>query len=144
MPRIFTINELDSMFQMVGFTRQSLQAVLLEMGPPVHLDSPESIHKWNQKVTTEGISTTGYCHRVTEAVYRMGVVPAGYKVHRKEDNEGSHWFFKNDNGEIIDLTADQFDNGYDYDNSEPNHFFRKTTIARKIAQGLGYGNYMNW
>jgi hypothetical protein len=140
MPKIkFTNEEIETMFQRVGISRESLRKVLLEIGPPVHL-KPEIVEQWKRKVNLNGVPTTGYCHRVTEAVYRMGLMPDGFKVHRKEDEDkaGSHWFFKHENGEVIDLTADQFDEGYDYANSKPMGLPNKSRVARDIARGLGH------
>ncbi len=134
----FTNEEIDTMFQRVGISRESLRKVLLEIGPPVHLNDPDIVEQWKRKVNLKGVPTTGYCHRVTEAVYRMELMPDGFKVHRKKDESGSHWFFKHKNGEVIDLTADQFDEGYDYTNSKPMGLPNKSRVARDIARGLGH------
>jgi hypothetical protein len=116
----FTEEQINKMFERIGISRESLRQVLLKIGPPVHLKDPHIVEEWQSKVELNGVTTTGYCHRVTEAVHRMKLEPDGFEVHQKKDEtgSGSHWFFKHENGEIIDLTADQFDDeGYDYDNS---------------------------
>lgn len=139
MPKIlFTSEEIDMMFERVGISRTALRNVLLAIGPPVHLKDPHIVEAWERKVNYNGVSTTGYCHRVTEAVYRMGLMPVGFKVHQCQDEKGSHWFFKHENGEVIDLTADQFDDGYDYVNSKPKSLPNVSYLARIIAERLGH------
>ncbi len=136
--RIFTNEEIDAMFQKVHICRKALHKILRDIGPPVHLKNEAVNEQWQRKVDANGAPTTGYCHRVTEAVYRMGVLPDGYNVHRKTDQSEPHWFFKNPDGDIIDLTADQFDDGYDYDGSRRRALPNVSCLARLIAERLGH------
>jgi len=82
---------------------------------------------------------TGYCYVVTEVAYHY-LAPKGYApyVMKTGDND-THWFLKNPEGEIIDLTADQFDEIPDYSKGRPQNFLTKEISKRGevLAQLLG-------
>lgn len=148
MPRIkFTDQEINGMCRSVCIDRHALFRVLTTLGPPVHLDDPNAIAIWKRRMNRKGIPTYGYCHRVTEAVFRMHKVPAGFQVHSVATPIGSHWFFLRKGAQvkrgealkrddIIDLTADQFDQGCDYSGSHQRSLPNVSTIAQMIIKGL--------
>lgn len=83
--------------------------------------------------------TTGYCYVVAEVAYHY-LSPEEYKPHvmKTGDNE-THWFLKNSSGDIIDLTAGQFDKVSDYSKGRP-HNFRTKDISKRgkiLAELLG-------
>ena len=59
---------------------------------------------------------------------------------RKKDADGSHYFFQHlKTGKILDLTADQFEDGYDYDGAKRGTLFPKVSKgARMVAVELGW------
>ncbi len=66
--------------------------------------------------------TTGYCYVVAEVVYHY-LAPKGSRpyVMKTSENE-THWFIKDREGRVIDLTADQFDEPVDYTKGKPQNF----------------------
>jgi putative hemolysin len=93
-------------------------------------------HSW-----TPERPSTGYCYVVAEVVYHY-CAPKGSHTYRMETDEGSHWFVKTPNGEIIDPTADQFDKPLDYRKAEkyaliPVSNEKMSKAARKLAKLLG-------
>ena len=53
--------------------------------------------------------TTGYCYIVVEVVYHY-LAPKGSRSYvMKTGDRETHWFIKDPQGDVIDLTADQFD-----------------------------------
>jgi len=66
--------------------------------------------------------TTGYCYVVTEVLYHF-LAPDGYRPHvMKTGGDDTHWFLKGHDGEVIDLTDDQFDYELDYSQGKPQSF----------------------
>jgi hypothetical protein len=84
--------------------------------------------------------TTGYCYVVAEVVYHY-LAPKGSRpfVMKTGMNE-SHWFIRTPSNEVIDLTADQFDEPLDYLKGKPQNFLTKEISKRgKVLAGLlGY------
>lgn len=83
--------------------------------------------------------TTGYCYVVAEVVYHY-LAPKGSRpyVIRMSDRE-THWFVRLPDNEIVDLTADQFDEAVPYDKGKPHGFMTKTISKRgkMLASLLG-------
>ena len=81
--------------------------------------------------------TTGYCYVVAEVVYHY-LAPTGSRPYCiKLTNNETHWFIMTLNGEILDLTSDQFDNPVDYTKAKPQNFLTKDISKRgKILAGL--------
>lgn len=83
--------------------------------------------------------TTGYCYVVAEVTYHY-LTPKGYIPHVMKTGEmETHWFLKSPDGEIIDFTADQFDEPLDYSKGKPQNFMTKDISKRGkiLAQLLG-------
>jgi len=72
----------------------------------------------------------GYCYVVSEVLsHRMGsdkVMPYRIKI---SDTE-SHWFLKAQNGDVIDLTADQYDYKLPYNTAKKASFLTKSLSKR--------------
>lgn len=83
--------------------------------------------------------TTGYCYVVAEVVYHY-LAPKGSRPYFvKAGDEETHWFIKGPDGEIYDLTADQFDTAPDYTKARRQNF-RTPEISRRgrlLADLLG-------
>lgn len=83
--------------------------------------------------------TTGYCYVVAEVVYHY-LAPKGNRpyVMKIGENE-THWFIKDSDGRVIDLTADQFDEPIDYTQGHPQNFLTKEISKRgkMLADLLG-------
>lgn len=74
--------------------------------------------------------TTGYCYIVAEVVYHY-LAPKGSKPYvMKTGIDETHWFIKRADGNIIDLTADQFDEPVDYTKGKPQNFLTKEISNR--------------
>ena len=86
--------------------------------------------------------TTGRCYIVAEVIMQY-YAPKGSQTYRLvTGDKESHWFVKTPNGEIIDPTADQFDESPDYGKAKkrglipvPNE--KMSEAARKLARLLG-------
>ncbi len=74
--------------------------------------------------------TTGYCYVVAEVVYHY-LAPKGSRPYvMKTGDRETHWFIKDPNGKVIDLTADQFDDPLDYSKGKPANFLTKQISKR--------------
>jgi len=73
------------------------------------------------------------CYSVSEAVYILaGKKQAGLKAMRTPD---SHWFLQGPRGEIIDLTAGQFDGPRDYSSAKGAAFYPNTSnLAKELMK----------
>ena len=129
----WTPEQIESMLNTVGLTRARLEATLRELGPdPL---PPKLRPAW-----TPERPFTNYCYRVAEAAWRSGVIPDGYRPTRKADAEGSHYFFQHtETGAVLDLSAAQFPDGYDYEGGKARAFMPQvSTGARMLAKALGW------
>ncbi|MEW6525459.1 MAG: hypothetical protein AB1444_02170 [Spirochaetota bacterium] len=112
--------------------RQKLNDALRQMGRKYL--KPQFRDKWTQERPT-----TGYCYVVAEVVYHY-MAPKGSRpyVMKTGENE-THWFIKDPEGRIIDLTADQFDEPIDYAIGKPRNFLTKKISKRgkMLANLLG-------
>lgn len=139
MPTIFSPEQIDSMCRQVGTTRIALLDALTRVGPAALPQKQRE--RWRPDVPS-----SQFCYRVSEAVVRSHRVPDGYRLYRKADDMGSHYFFLNTaTGEILDLTADQFvapDGtliGYDYSGGVPRTLLPQVSRgAQMVATALGW------
>jgi hypothetical protein len=82
--------------------------------------------------------TIGNCYYVSELLY-YSLAPKGSKPYilLDEDNE-KHWFIKDPNGKVIDLTADQYDEPPDYSSGKCHALYPQLSKATKeLATLLG-------
>ncbi|MBC8394454.1 MAG: hypothetical protein H8E17_18040 [Deltaproteobacteria bacterium] len=130
--RRFNFSEKDAMCWKFGISLEQLCNALLRVGPSALKEDLQS--KW-----TPDNPCCCFCYRVTEAIVKSRKVPEGFDLMLKKDN-GGHWFFKNlKSGEILDPTADQFEDGYEYDGAKRRKHFPQISIgARMVAEELGW------
>jgi hypothetical protein len=110
---------------------QKLHDALRLMGK--HYLKPQYRNQW-----TPQRPTTGYCYVVAEVVYHY-LAPKGSRPYIiKFGKNDTHWFVKDPAGDIIDLTADQFDEPVDYSQGKPQNFMTKDISKRgkKLADLL--------
>ena len=52
----------------------------------------------------------GHCYAATEALFHLlgGIASGWYPLRGKDDNGITHWWLRNDAGEIVDPTAEQY------------------------------------
>ena len=84
---------------------------------------------WYQKNIESSIDSTGFCFASSEILYRLTGGTTSWQVASINDprdwHNGTHYFLKRrHNGEIIDITADQYT-------------FRGITIPYEIGRGRG-------
>jgi len=73
----------------------------------------QAIDRVLRNVNELGLGRAPECYAVSEAVYRLtGGKDAGIHVMRIPMDFQSHWFLRGPYGEIIDLTAGQFNGEY--------------------------------
>lgn len=72
----------------------------------------------------------GLCYVASEALYHLE--PGTYKPFVVKLEDGTHWFLKTADGEIVDLTAEQFNQPVDYSKARGVSFL--TTKPSKRAQ----------
>lgn len=95
--------------------RQKLHDALRQMGKK-HLRS-----QYKDRWTPEQ-PTTGYCYVVAEVLYHY-LAPEGYRPYvMKTGGNDTHWFLKGQDGKVIDLTDDQFDERLNYSEGKPQNF----------------------
>lgn len=67
---------------------------------------------WYQKNIESGIDSTGFCYAASEIIYRLSGGKENWKkasISEKKWEHGGHCFLINKkNGEILDITADQY------------------------------------
>lgn len=113
--------------------KEELANALRKMGPK-YVKEPYRA-KW-----TRSKPTTGYCYVVAEVVYHYCAPNGSRPCFMKTGSNESHWFVKTPSGEVIDLTADQFDEPLDYSKGKPQNFLTKeiSNRGRILAGLLGY------
>ena len=143
----FTAEQIERMFQTVNIDRERFRAALIEIGP-VKADDPVERERWNSCYEERGVVTYGFCHRVTEALYRSKRIPDGFEPRRvRLPPASSHYFLlrigaeagpdgRYSPGDVIDLTADQFVDGCDYGGSEGVSFPNRSLVAARIMSAL--------
>jgi len=112
--------------------RHLLHEALRRMGKK-HL-RPQYKDRW-----TPERPTTGYCYVVAEVVYHC-LAPEGCRPYvMKTAANDTHWFLKCPDGNVIDLTDDQFDEPVDYTQGKPQNFLTKeiSQRGRILADLLG-------
>ena len=105
--------------------RQKLHDALRRMGKKYL--KPQYKDQW-----TPERPTTGYCYVVAEVVYHY-LAPKGSRpyVMKTSENE-THWFIKDPEGRVIDLTEDQFEEPVDYTKGKPQNFrWTKEGISKR-------------
>lgn len=106
--------DLNKMFVLAGIDKKKLHESLCRLGPP----PKKAKELWNSQRPT-----TGYCYAVTEVVsytFKKRNIP--HKTFRLAmEDGGSHWFIRlgeKGDGSIIDLTADQIDEDFKYEDAK--------------------------
>jgi hypothetical protein len=65
--------------------------------------------KYRKMKTVKDDLTFGHCYIATEAAYHLYGKSRNYKPHVMRYNKNiTHWFLKDDKGNIIDVTLDQY------------------------------------
>lgn len=82
---------------------------------------------------------TGQCYPASEAVYHLlGGVASGYTPVRG----GGHWWLRRPDGTILDVTANQYPDGFDYTVGRGGGFLTKkpSKRAQKILERIENGD----
>jgi len=82
--------------------------------------------EWKSK-WSEDRPTVGYCYPVCEVVYYYTNKKTKPYILKNLDGT-THWFLKTSTGRVIDLTADQIDDEFDY-----NSGVKKSFMTSKIS-----------
>lgn len=134
---------LDSMFVQSGVSKARLHEALRTMGPK-HLHTAEMRRRW-----TWDNPTTCYCYVVSEMLYWY-VAPDGTKPFKLvvPEDPGLHRFLRWPDGNVVDLTADQFPNYecVDYGKAKVSYFLQvksqgPSKRALMLASLLGYETF---
>ena len=86
---------------------------------------------------------SGHCYVASEAYYHLIGKELGYKPYFIRHEEKPHWFLKNSNGKILDLTSDQFKTPVCYNRGIGKGFLTKNPSKRAqaiIGKVNGRGN----
>ena len=135
--------KLDEMFHVVGVSKDKLHSCLRTMGTD-HLFDQRMKDMWKPE-----FPTINYCYTVCEFVYWYVCQATTEWDIRTTDIPSApgikHWFLKRQDGMIVDLTADQFDNHEEinYNDSKRSGFIQSGCIgpskrARFLATLMGY------
>lgn len=134
----FSGDDIDAMCRQMGFTRAELHAVISKVGASALSEERQAF--WNPANITKE-----FCYRVTEAIFRAGKMPPGYRCMRKPDPDGGHYFIQHKfTGHILDVTADQYwpVGGYDYCNAVTAVLFPQlSTGAAMIMEEFGWKRF---
>lgn len=102
--------------------KQRLYAALRQMGK-------ELVKQPYRDQWTPERPTTGYCYVVAEVVYHY-LAPKGSRPYvMKTGKKEKHWFLKDPEGRVIDLTEDQPDES-EYSKGKPHNFLTKKISKR--------------
>jgi hypothetical protein len=128
--------ELDKMFAIAGITRTDLHDALRSMGRKM---LSKKTMEWSEEYPTRN-----YCYVVSEMIFAY-LAPEGsvaYKL-RVLGDEAWHRFVKYPDGQIVDLTVDQFVDYslIDYNNAKTQGFMYPSPSkrARHLAELLKLG-----
>jgi len=83
----------------------------------------------------------GHCYVASEALYHLlGGAAAGFTVHFIRHEDAPHWFLRDPAGQVLDLTAAQFETSVPYEEAKRKGFLTKRPSARAgdLAQRAGY------
>ena len=83
----------------------------------------------------------GHCYVASEALYHLlGGAAAGFTVHFIRHEGAPHWFLRDPAGQVLDLTAAQFDTPVPYHQAKRKGFLTKRPSARAgdLAQRAGF------
>lgn len=96
----------------------------------VAADSPDLVKANFRRMIRAGAHpVTGHCYVACEVL--CDFFPGKYQPHVVRLTTGTHWFVKNkSNGEIIDPTAEQFDNAVPYAHGRPAAFLTSKPSRR--------------
>lgn len=75
----------------------------------------------------------GMCYVLSEALYHNGGKDAGLRPYRATYRGISHWWLQDDSNRIVDLTADQFEEGFPYWRGKRAGFLTKAPSKRMIT-----------
>lgn len=127
----------DRMFRKVGIDKNKFYKSLISMGKG-GLKTERMKEEWN-----ESNPTRNYCYVVSEFLYKY-VAPKGVKHYsiKIDEEDYTHHFLKWDDGTIVDLTAEQFEDysKVDYSKSYNSGFIGKGVSKRtqEFADLMGY------
>ena len=74
----------------------------------------------------------GTCYVLTEALYYNGGKEAGLRPYRATWAGVSHWWLQDKQGQVTDLTADQFTVPFPYQQGKPAWFLTQEPCKRTI------------
>lgn len=72
----------------------------------------------------------GHCYVTAETAYHLFAKPLGYKPCQIKHEGVSHWFLRNKQGDILDLTAEQFETPVPYEKAISKGFLTKQPSKR--------------
>lgn len=82
----------------------------------------------------------GYCYVASEALYYLlGGSAAGLTAKRAPCAGGEHWWLEGPDGKLIDATADQFEDAFDYGNGAASEFLTPEPSPRAVRIMLRAG-----
>ncbi|MBA3412575.1 MAG: hypothetical protein H0T09_02690 [Actinobacteria bacterium] len=82
----------------------------------------------------------GYCYVASEALYYiLGGHEAGLTAKRAPCPGGEHWWIEGRNGKLIDATADQFQDDFDYSKGVASGFLTSEPSPRAVTIILRVG-----
>lgn len=82
----------------------------------------------------------GYCYVASEALYYMlGGTEAGLTAKRAPCPGGEHWWVEGPHGKLIDATADQFGEDFDYSTGVSSRFLTGEPSPRAVTIMLRVG-----
>jgi hypothetical protein len=82
----------------------------------------------------------GYCYVASESLYYLlGGREAGFTAKRAPCAGGEHWWLEGPDGKLIDATADQFEESFDYSAGVASRFLTLEPSPRALTILLRVG-----
>ena len=91
--------------------------------------------KYQKIVPETAHPVTGHCYIATEAAFHLFGKKHGYHTYVRRDGDITHWWLRNDDGQIIDVTIEQVGDSFPYhEGHKQNMQFTPSKRTRKLIK----------
>jgi len=122
-------NGLEFHFRNIGHKQKSLKKQI-NLIDRIVCNLTDDLLKKEYKNITNKNKFTGHCYIASETYYHLSNI--NLKVYNIKHENSTHWFLKDDNNNIIDITKDQFKKPVPYQKAKRGFFLTKTPSKRSL------------
>ena len=116
-------------FRNIGHKQKSLKKEI-NLIDRIVLNLSDDLLKEEYRTILDKNKFTGHCYVASETYYHLS--SDNLKVYHIKHENSTHWFLKNNNNQIIDITKDQFKTPVPYQNAKRGFFLTKTPSKRSL------------